>query len=334
MDNVSPFRGPDPGFCRQLPPRHSCSLSRLECSSTLTRQQKGHALEPYAALGIIGGSGLYRLAGLVNVRSLSVDTPFGQPSSALRVGEVHGTPVAFLARHGEGHRLSPSEVPYAANVHAMKQIGVQRLVSISAVGSLSERISPRSFVVPDNIIDRTIGRRRSFFGDGIVAHVSIADPFCETLSQSVTAAARTGSLPVSAGGTYVCIEGPQFSTRAESNLFRSWNASIIGMTAMPEARLAREAELCYACLAMVTDFDVWHSSEDHVSVEAVLENLFAMTEAVDHIVGALATSAFEACENGCGQALENAILTDPTHMGETARHRLDVVAGRYLTGRD
>lgn len=291
-------------------------------------------MEPYAALGIIGGSGLYRLGGLKNVRNVDLETPFGKPSSALRVGEIHGTAIAFLARHGEGHRLSPSEVPYAANVHAMKQIGVQRLVSISAVGSLAERISPRSFVVPDNIIDRTIGRRRTFFDDGIVAHVSMADPFCATLSKAVTIAARIGGLPVSSAGTYVCIEGPQFSTRAESKLFRSWNASIIGMTAMPEARLAREAEICYACLAMVTDFDVWHESEEHVSVDAVLANLFAMTGAVDSIVSTLAGSAFEECQHQCGQALEGAILTDPVHISVTARDKLDVIAGRYLSGQD
>jgi 5'-methylthioadenosine phosphorylase len=298
----------------------------------LPGNRKGHAVEPYAALGIIGGSGLYRLGGLQNVRSLDLVTPFGTPSSALRVGEVQGIPIAFLARHGDGHRLSPSEVPYAANVHAMKQIGVSRLISISAVGSLSEDIAPRSFVVPDNIIDRTVGRQRTFFDEGIVAHVSIADPFCATLSAVVASAAGSGGLPVAAGGTYVCIEGPQFSTRAESHLFRTWNASVIGMTAMPEARLAREAEICYACLAMVTDFDVWHESEEQVTVDAVLANLLAMTGAVDSIVSALASSAFQECRQGCRYALESAILTSPDQIGEEARERVDVIAGRYFSG--
>lgn len=291
-------------------------------------------MELKAALGIIGGSGLYRLSGLKNVREFEIDTPFGKPSSSLRIGEINDTPVAFLSRHGEGHRLTPTEVPYAANVYAMKQAGVERLVSISAVGSLEERLPPRSFVVPDNIIDRTVDRRRTFFGDGVVAHVSIADPFCSQLAGVVATSAAAGKLPVSVGGTYVCIEGPQFSTRAESHLFRSWGASIIGMTAMPEARLAREAEMCYACLAMVTDYDVWHDTEEHVSVDAVLENLFAMTGAVDSIVAELVVSSDVPCASGCRHALSSAIVTSAEHISEEARARLEPIAGHYLTGQD
>lgn len=291
-------------------------------------------MEPKAALGIIGGSGLYRLTGLERVQEVDIDTPFGKPSSVLRLGEIQGVPIAFISRHGEGHRLSPSEVPFAANVYAMKLVGVERLVSISAVGSLEERLAPRSFVVPDNIIDRTVGRRRTFFDEGVVAHVSVADPFCEQLSSTVASAAQTGGLPVSRGGTYVCIEGPQFSTKAESNLYRSWGASVIGMTAMPEARLAREAELCYACLAMVTDYDVWHDSEEHVSVDAVLQNLAAMTEAVDTIVGAITQSSEHVCDSGCTSALSAAIVTAPEHISAATRERLAPIAGRYLPGLD
>lgn len=273
-------------------------------------------------LGIIGGSGLYALAGLSGVEEIRVETPFGSPSEAVRVGRIDGQRVAFLSRHAAGHRLSPSEIPYAANICAMKMLGVTRLVSISAVGSLREDYAPRSFVVPDQTIDRTVGRSRTFFSDGVVAHVSIADPFCRGLSDHVSEVARLGGLPVHRGGTYVCIEGPQFSTRAESALFRSWGASVIGMTALPEARLAREAQLCYACLAMVTDYDVWHESEGPVSVEGVLANLHAMTDAVQMIVSGLATSAAADCTSDCSHALQNAIATAPEHISPEARERL------------
>jgi 5'-methylthioadenosine phosphorylase len=282
------------------------------------------------ALGIIGGSGLYGLSSLMNVEETAIETPWGKPSEAIRVGEIAGQTVAFLSRHGAGHRLTPSEIPYAANVCAMKMLGVSRLVSISAVGSLREDYPPRSFVVPDGTIDRTLSRRRTFFDDGIVAHVSLADPFCPSLSQLLARVAETGGLPVQRGATYVAIEGPQFSTKAESALFRSWGASVIGMTAMPEARLAREAELCYACLAMVTDYDVWHEQDGPVTVEAVLANLHAMTDAVQTIVTALAGETFPACDAGCGDALSNAIATSPDAIDAATRERLAPIAGRYL----
>lgn len=290
-------------------------------------------MEPKAALGIIGGSGIYRLTGLNNVQELEIDTPFGRPSSPIRIGEINGVPVAFLSRHGEGHVLLPSEVPYAANIFAMKMAGVEQLVSISAVGSLREEIEPRSFVVPDDLIDRTIGRRRTFFGDGLVAHVSMADPFCPGLSSIVAGAAAQGGLAVTTGGTYVCIEGPQFSTRAESNVYRSWGASVIGMTAMPEARLAREAGLCYSLLAMVTDYDVWHSSEEPVSVEAVVGNLHAMTDAINRIVPALA-SCTAPCDAGCVDSLANAIITNPEKVDPRTRLRLEPLVGRFLPDSD
>ena len=288
-------------------------------------------MEPQASLGIIGGSGLYRLSGLENVRAIDIETPFGRPSEPIRIGSLNGREIAFISRHSDGHTLSPSAIPYAANICALKMAGVQSVVSISAVGSLQEELAPRSFVVPDNIIDRTMGRQRTFFEEGVVAHVSLADPFCPTLSQALAVAASAGGLPVSSGGTYVCIEGPQFSTRAESHMYRSWGASLIGMTAMPEARLAREAELCYACLAMVTDFDVWHDSEEHVSVEAVLENLFAMTGAVAQIVPELAAMNDVGCDVGCRAALSSAIVTRPDTIREDVRLRLQPIAGHYLT---
>lgn len=288
-------------------------------------------MEPQPSLGIIGGSGLYELAGLENVRVVDVDTPFGRPSQAVRVGTLNGRQIAFISRHGLGHGLSPTAIPYAANICALKMLGVEQVVSISAVGSLSLELVPRSFVVPDNIIDRTVARQRTFFEDGIVAHVSMADPFCESLRTALATAANAGSLPVSIGGTYVCIEGPQFSTRAESTLFRSWGASVIGMTSMPEARFAREAELCYACLAMVTDFDVWHESEEHVNVEAILENLSAMTGAVSSIVPALAGLSVAACDSGCRTALSTAIVSHVDSLSAEVRQRLGPIAGRYFT---
>lgn len=282
-----------------------------------------------AELGIIGGSGLYNLPGFDQDDSVPVDTPYGRPSSDVVVGTLGATRIAFLSRHGAGHRLTPSEVPYAANLYALKALGVERVLSVSAVGSLRERIEPRSFCVPDNLIDRTIGRRRSFFGDGAVAHVSIAEPFCPEFSAQVaTAAESASSLGVQRGGTYVCIEGPQFSTRAESELFRQWGASIIGMTALPEARLAREAELCYACLAMVTDYDVWHTEED-VSVELVIENLMAMAADVADIVAELAAGDDVVCAAGCRTALDNAIITAPEAIADEVWARLGPITERY-----
>lgn len=281
-------------------------------------------------LGIIGGSGLYALQSLTDIESFDIDTPFGKPSDPVRIGSIGDARVAFITRHGAGHRLSPSEVPYAANICAMKMLGVERLVSISAVGSLREDYAPRSFVVPDDTIDRTVARRRTFFDEGIVAHVSLVPPFCTDLARQVSLISGAGGLPVHTGGAYVCIEGPQFSTRAESELFRSWGASVIGMTALPEARLAREAELCYACLAMVTDYDVWHEQEGPVNVEGVLENLHAMTEAVQRIVVALAGADPEPCTAGCDQSLASAIVTSQDRIDVSIRERLRPIAGKYL----
>ncbi|CAN5643072.1 S-methyl-5'-thioadenosine phosphorylase [soil metagenome] len=282
-------------------------------------------------LGVIGGSGLYALSDFSIEESRAIETPYGSPSSPVVIGTLAGRRIAFLSRHGEGHRLAPGEVPYAANIYALKSLGVTKLLSVSAVGSLRENLEPRSFCVPDNLIDRTVDRRRSFFGDGVVGHVSIADPFCADLSARVSGAARSASdLPVHSGGIYVCIEGPQFSTRAESEVFRIWKASIIGMTAFPEARLAREAELCYACLAMVTDYDVWHDAGD-VSVELVVANLQAMTSDVGAIVSELAATDDDTCNGGCRTSLDNTIITAPDRVGPEVWERLGPITERYLS---
>lgn len=255
-------------------------------------------------LGVIGGTGLYDLPDLDDVQTQEVETPWGQPSAPIVTGKLQGgNEVAFLARHGIGHRFNPSEVPYQANIAALKLIGVTHVLAVNAVGSLNIAMPPRSAVVPDQIIDRTSGQRsRTFFEGGVVAHVGMADPFCPHLRDSTLHHARASQELVEDGGTYICIEGPQFSTRAESNLYRQWGADIIGMTAMPESRLAREAGLCYASLAMVTDFDVWHESEDDVSLEAIHRVLAENIETTRNVVRGLASERLPECECAAGTA--------------------------------
>lgn len=275
-----------------------------------------------AILGVIGGSGFYDLEGLHDVETIEIDTPFGQPSAPLRRGTLGATELVFIARHGIGHGFSPTEVPYRANIHAFKQFGVEQILSLSAVGSLRETLPPRSLVLPDQIIDRTLVRARTYFEDGIVAHVGIADPFCAQLQDAISAAALGVGHLVHRGGAYVCIEGPQFSTRAESRLYRAWDATVIGMTAMPEARLAREAELCYATLAMVTDYDVWHESEADVSVEVVVSNLEANSRAAGAILRSLSERGLPRRECACGSALDDAVVTVPSRVSAAARERV------------
>ncbi len=281
-------------------------------------------------LGIIGGSGLYDLPGLELVDRVLPDTPYGFPSDEIIIGRVEGREIAFLSRHGRGHRLTPTELPYQANIYALKEIGVTRIVTISAVGSLREALSPRTAVLPDQIIDRTVSRPRSFFGEGSVAHVGLAEPFCPQLTGQIVAASMAADHPVAQGGTYICIEGPQFSTRAESQLYRSWGGAVIGMTAMPEARLAREAELCYATLAMVTDFDVWHETEADVSVDVVQANHGANLETAQAILRVLASSDLGERTCGCGNALQGSIVTDPAVIPPPTRRKLGIIADRYL----
>lgn len=274
-------------------------------------------------LGIIGGSGLYDMPGLVDVTEVVLETPFGPPSAPIVTGTLGGTKVAFLARHGRGHVFAPTSVPYRANIAALRSLGVRHILSISAVGSLQESLAPRSAVVPDQIIDRTTSRVRSFFDDGVVAHVGMADPFCSSLRTLAHAQAEASTSSVVVGtGTYLCIEGPQFSTRAESRLFRSWGADVIGMTAMPEARLAREAGICYAMLAMVTDYDVWHETEEDVTVEAVQRVLHDNVDVGRSVVQRLAAAGVPACESGCRHALDYAIITDERAFSEESRRRI------------
>lgn len=281
-----------------------------------------------ALVGVIGGSGLYQMDALQNVREVRLTTPFGNPSDNFMCGTVHGVSVAFLARHGRGHRLIPSEVPYRANVHAFKQLGVQYLVSMSAVGSLKEELAPLDMVLPDQFIDLTKQRESTFFGNGAVAHVSMAQPVCHALSETLARAVASLANPVKLhrGGSYVCIEGPQFSSLAESQWFRSMNASVIGMTNMPEAKLAREAQIAYATLAMVTDFDCWHPREAHVSADAAIKNL--MKNAGNAQLIAAQTIALLGQERPTSEAhtaLSHALVTPADAMSEQVRERLAVL---------
>ncbi|MGI9252310.1 MAG: S-methyl-5'-thioadenosine phosphorylase [Thermomicrobiales bacterium] len=281
-------------------------------------------------LGVIGGSGVYRLDDLQDSEERIMGTPFGAPSGPVRTGTIGGTPVAFIPRHGPGHRFSPTDLPYRANMFALKALGVSHIVSVSAVGSLRESLPPRTRVVPDQIIDRTIRGGRTFFTDGVVGHVGMADPYCPLLRSAVAKAGAASGNPVHVGGTYICIEGPQFSTRAESNMYRSWGADVIGMTAMPEARLAREAEICYATLALVTDFDVWHESEEDVTVELVLGHLRANSAAAASIIEALAAAGLPQRGCACDHALDGAIMTDPALVPDERRRALGVLGARVL----
>ena len=283
-----------------------------------------------ARVAVIGGSGLYDMDGLTEVHEVRPTTPFGDPSDAIVVGNLDGTPVAFLPRHGRGHRISPSEIPARANMFALKSLGVQRVISVSAVGSLREEIHPLDMVIPDQLIDRTRGRPATFFEDGVVAHVSMADPFCPVLSAAVAdGVARTGA-PLHRKGTYVVIEGPAFSTRAESDLYRSWRADVIGMTALPEAKLAREAELCYAVLACSTDYDVWNQEADDVSVEGVIANLLQNVATSREILRLVIPSLPEERDCPCAKALQNAIVTAPDRITPKARGRLDILINHRL----
>ena len=283
-----------------------------------------------AKIGFIGGSGLYEMTGLSDLEEIEATTPFGAPSDTITVGSLEGNRVAFLPRHGRGHRFSPTEIPARANIYALRALGVERIVSISAVGSLREDIRPLDMVVPDQIIDRTRARASSFFGDGIVAHVGFADPYCPELSGALSDAARLQQVTTHAGGTYVVMEGPQFSTRAESELYRSWGASVIGMTALPEAKLAREAEICYSTLALVTDYDCWRPSEEEVSVELVVANSIKNVAASQRVLKALVSAVPPRRGCACGSALQGAVITSPDLISDDIRTRLSPIIGKYL----
>ncbi len=282
-------------------------------------------------LGIIGGSGLYELPGLTDTRWQTVDTPWGSPSDALFMGRLGGTEMVFLPRHGRGHRVPPSEVNYRANIAALKSVGVTDVLSLSAVGGLRADLPPGTFVLVDQFIDRTFAREKSFFGRGLVAHVSMADPVCRRLGDQLQALLAAQGVPHVRGGTYIVIEGPQFSTRAESELYRSWNCSVVGMTNMPEAKLAREAELCYVSVSMVTDFDCWHPAHDAVTVDAVLKVLLANGDRARALVAALAQAEHPAAPDcPCRHALDNAVMTAADARDPVMVERLRGVAGRVL----
>lgn len=283
-------------------------------------------------IGIIGGSGLYQMEAMTSVSEVRVDTPYGAPSDAIITGTLEGKRVAFLPRHGRGHRLNPSEVPYRANIYALKTLGVQRVVSVNAVGSLRLEMPPMDIVIPDQIIDRTRGRASTFFEKGIVAHVAFAEPFCSELCSVVSDAAAAAGARVHDGGTYIAMEGPQFSTRAESELYRSWNADIIGMTAIPEAKLAREAEMCYAVVAFVTDYDCWYPEHGSVTTEMVIKALLTGADTARAIVTHAVKSMPEGRHCGCGTALADAIVTAPHLVPENIKKNLEPIAGRYLSG--
>jgi 5'-methylthioadenosine phosphorylase len=284
-------------------------------------------------IGILGGSGLYRMAGLQVQDERELQTPFGAPSDRYVLGELRGRPVAFLSRHGQGHRLMPSELNYRANIFGFKLLGVERIVSLSAVGSMKEDLRPTDIVVVDQFIDRTRHRPDTFFGDGLVAHVSLADPVCPQLAGLFVGCGRAAGAKVQEGGTYLCREGPQFSTRAESRLYRQWGVDVIGMTNLQEAKLAREAEICYATLALVTDYDCWHEEEEDVNVSSVLEALHKNAATAQDVVGRVVESLPAERTCGCGRALEHALITDPAAVSDATLDRLRPLVGRYFPNR-
>jgi 5'-methylthioadenosine phosphorylase len=286
---------------------------------------------PRAKIGVIGGTGLYDIEGLTDISEVSLDTPFGKPSDTIVVGRLGEVDIAFLPRHGRGHRIMPTEVPSRANIYALKSLGVEHIIAINSVGSFKEDIKPGHLVIPDQFIDRTRQRINTFFGDGIVAHIQFAEPFCPALSRVLYQAASEAGAGVHHGGTYIAMEGPAFSTRAESRLHRSWGADIIGMTALPEARLAREAEICYAIIACATDYDSWHEAEEPVSVTAILKILQQNIDLSKKIIK-LAVSRLpdrQGCQ--CATALKTAIVTDPEHIPPQQKKKLGLLIGKYIS---
>jgi 5'-methylthioadenosine phosphorylase len=282
-------------------------------------------------IGIIGGSGLYSMPGFTHQQEVQVETPFGAPSDSYMVGELEGKTVAFLARHGRGHRLSPSELNFRANIYGFKKLGVERIISLSAVGSLKEEHRPLEFIIPDQFFDRTRGRVSTFFGEGLVAHISFADPVCGDLAKTLSQACHDAGVVSKLGGTYLCMEGPAFSTKAESNIYRSWGMDVIGMTNLQEAKLAREAELCYATVAMVTDYDCWHPEHDAVTVADIIHNLTKNAENAARVVAAAVARldlAARSCK--CGEALEFALITDRAKVPAATRQKLEPIVGKYF----
>lgn len=285
-----------------------------------------------ALLGIIGGSGVYDMEGLSSITEERISTPFGEPSDVITVGTLSGMRIAFLPRHGRGHRIMPAEVNYRANIYALKSLGVEYIVSISACGSMREDLAPRTIVVPDQIFDRTKCRANSFFGNGLVVHISFDEPYCPTLSEIVVQAVKKTGASVHKGGTFLVIDGPQFSTKAESRIYRQWGVDIIGMTAIPEAKLAREAEICYAAMAHVTDYDVWHETEEPVTVATLIENLQANAtvtrQAVQYLAPMVQALHERTCK--CATALSTAIITNRAAIPDPLKKDLSLLIGKYI----
>jgi 5'-methylthioadenosine phosphorylase len=283
-----------------------------------------------AKIGIIGGTGLYQMEGMTDIEEIKATTPFGEPSDIIILGNLEEVRVAFLPRHGKGHRINPTEIPAKANIYALKSLGVERIISVTAVGSLKEEILPPDLVIPDQLIDRTHGRDSTFFTNGIVAHVAFAEPFCPVLSQVLLEAAIEAGIKIHKGGTHLAMEGPQFSTKAESQLYRSWGAHIISMTALPEAKLAREAEICYAVLAIVTDLDCWHPSYESVNTEMILSNLQKGVDTARKILQLAIPSIPQKRNCACATALKDAIATPPEYISDKAKRDLAPLIGKYL----
>jgi len=281
-------------------------------------------------IGIIGGSGLYEMAELKDRKEIAVQTPFGSPSDSLFVGTLCGKRVAFLPRHGRGHRIMPSELNFRANIYAMKSLGVERILSASAVGSLKEELAPLDIVLPDQFVDRTNGRASTFFGSGLAAHISFADPICPDLLAHVHRASQQAGIDAVKGGTYVCIEGPAFSTKAESNLYRSWGMDIIGMTNLQEAKLAREAEICYVTLALVTDYDCWHKGHDSVTVDMIISNLQQNSRNAQRLIIQTLQVIPEKRNCTCGEALRNALITDRSRIPQETIQKLGCLISKYM----
>lgn len=281
-------------------------------------------------IGIIGGSGLYDMQELTERQEVAVDTPFGPPSDSFILGTIRGKRVAFLARHGRGHRILPSELNFRANIYAMKKLGVERILSASAVGSLKEEIAPLDIVLPDQFVDRTRGRISTFFGDGLAGHVAFADPICPDLIEQTHKAALAVGVRAKRGGTYLCMEGPAFSTKAESNLYRTWGMDVIGMTNLQEAKLAREAEICYVTIALVTDYDCWHQSHESVTVEMIIANLQQNSRNAQSIIVETLRNLPETRACRCEHALQHALITDRTRVPDSTREKLDLVVGKYF----
>jgi 5'-methylthioadenosine phosphorylase len=283
-----------------------------------------------ASIGVIGGSGLYQMEGLTGVVSVELDTPFGKPSDAIVLGSLEGVPVAFLPRHGRGHRFNPTQIPVRANIYALKSLGVDRIISVSAVGSLKEEFAPLDLVLPDQLIDRTRLRDSTFFDQGMAVHISVAEPYCSTTSQVIYDSAQEMGIQAHSGGTMVVMEGPAFSTKAESFMYRSWGAGLIGMTALPEAKLAREAEICYATMAWITDYDCWRESEEAVTVEMIIETLLKNVATSKELLRKVAPLLTGERDCPCASALKSAIITPTDSIPEEFKRKLAPIAGKYM----